>query len=115
MKFILIGVYLIFTISGLTFMKLGGNSGAIAIKEGVFNFNISLISAIGFVFYLCSFLLFTRLVVMFDLSYIMPISAGLTQIGSLVVSYFVFKENMPIQAIVGAAIVIVGVIILNWK
>ena len=60
MKIILVIIYLILTVAGLVFMKLGGNSGEIAVKEGIFNFNISLISALGFLCYLCSFLLFTK-------------------------------------------------------
>ena len=114
-KYALIGIYLILTVSGVTLMKLGGNSGEIAIKEGLFNFNISLISALGFICYICSFLIFTKLVLMFDLSFIMPISAGLTQIITLVISYLVFKEDMPIQAIIGACLVITGIIAMNWK
>ena len=96
-------------------MKLGGNSGEIAIKEGIFNFNISLVSALGFVCYICSFLLFTKIVMMFDLSYIMPISTGIVQILTLIASFTVFKENMSWQAIAGASLVIVGIIIMNLK
>ena len=58
MKIILVIIYLMLTVSGLILMKLGGNSGEVAIKEGVFNFNISLISALGFVCYICSFFFF---------------------------------------------------------
>lgn len=115
MKIILLVCYLVLTVSGLTFMKLGGNSGEIAIKEGLFNFNISLISALGFICYLGSFLIFTKLVIMFDLSYIMPLATGITQILTLIISYFVFKENMSLQATVGASIVILGIIVMNWK
>ena len=96
-------------------MKLGGNSGEIAIKEGLFNFNISLVSAVGFVCYLGSFLIFTKLVIMFDLSYIMPLATGITQVLTLIISHFVFKENMPIQAIIGASFVILGIVVMNWK
>ena len=114
-KFILFGLYLILTVAGVTLMKLGGNSGEIAVKEGLFSFNISLISALGFICYICSFLMFTKLVLMFDLSYIMPISAGITQILTLIISNVVFKENLPIQTIIGAALVIIGIIAMNFK
>ena len=57
MKYILIVVYLILTTLGVVFMKLGGNTGTFFIKEGVINFNINWISAIGFVCYIFSFLL----------------------------------------------------------
>lgn len=113
MKFLLIGVYLILTVSGLIFMKLGGNSGTFALKEGNIAFSINWISAIGFICYLCSFLLFTKIVIMFDLSYIMPICTGMVQIATLIASKLVFKEVISMQGIIGASIVIIGIIIMN--
>lgn len=71
-------------------------------------------SAIGFVCYICSFLLFTRMVIMFDLSYIMPLTTGIVQILSLVASSVVFKESISKQGIIGASIII-GLIIMNYK
>ena len=115
MQYILILFYLILTVSGLVFMKLGGNPGSLAVKDGTITFGLSVISGIGFICYLCSFLLFTRIVVMFDLSYIFPIVTGIVQILTLVASAIVFKEKMCVHSILGAAIIIVGIILLNWK
>ena len=115
MQIILVIIYLILTISGLVLMKLGGNPGSLAIENGNMNFGISLISLAGFICYIGSFLLFTRLVVMFDLSYIMPISTGITQILSLVASKMIFKEEISTYGIIGASLVIVGIIVMNWK
>lgn len=115
MKIILVLIYLVLTISGLIFMKKGGNPGSLSIENGSANFGISLVSLLGFVCYLCSFLLFTRIVVMFDLSYIMPICTGIVQILTLVASKFIFKENISTYGIVGASLVIIGIVIMNWK
>lgn len=52
---------------------------------------------------------------MFDLSYIYPIVTGIVQILTLVASAVVFKENMSIQSVIGAIIVIAGIIIMNFK
>lgn len=52
-------------------------------------------------------MLFTRVITMFDLSYIYPIVTGIVQILTLVASAVVFKENMSIQSVIGAIIVIV--------
>ena len=76
---------------------------------------MSIVSGIGFVCYLGSFLLFTRVITMFDLSYIYPIVTGIVQILTLVASAVVFKENMSIQSVIGAIIVIVGIISMNFK
>ena len=113
MKYFLVIIYLILTISGLIFMKLGGNSGSLAINNGNINFSINWISAIGFVCYLFSFLLFTKIVIMFDLSYIMPLITGIVQIGTLVASKIVFKEIITMQGLIGAIIIIVGIIVMN--
>ena len=94
-------------------MKLGGNPGAFAFNTGTLSFSINWISAIGFVAYLISFLLFTRIVVMFDLSYIFPILTGVVQIITLIASKLVFKENLSVQGIIGASIIIIGIIIMN--
>ena len=115
MKGILIVMYLILTVSGLILMKKGGNSGTIQLNEGNIAFTINWISAIGFVCYLCSFLLFTRIVIMFDLSYIMPFVTGIVQILTLVSAAVIFKEQMSKQGIVGAAIIIIGIIVMNFK
>ena len=113
MKIVVIILYLIFTICGLVFIKLGGNPGSISVNSGTIGFSVNWISAIGFVFYLVSFLIFTRVVVKFDLSYIMPIVTGIVQIATLVASKIVFKETITVQGLVGAIVVIVGIIIMN--
>ena len=86
-----------------------------SVSDGTANFGISLISLAGLVCYLCSFLLFTRIVVMFDLSYIMPICTGIVQVLTLVASKFIFKENITTAGIIGASLVIVGIVVMNWK
>ncbi len=50
---------------------------------------------------------------MFDLSYIVPITTGIAQILTLIASYLVFKDEMSIQSVSGAIIVIVGILIMN--
>lgn len=115
MQYVLILVYLVLTVAGLVFMKLGGNPGTLALKDGTITLGMSVISGIGFVCYLCSFLLFTRIVVMFDLSYIYPIVTGVVQILTLIASAVVFKEQMSVQAVIGAILVIIGIIIMNFK
>lgn len=115
MQFIIIGIYLLLTMSGLILMKLGGNTGKFAMIEGDINFGISPISLLGFICYIGSFFLYTRMVVMFDLSYITPLCTGIVQILTLVASKVIFKENITVQGIVGASIIIIGLLVMNWK
>lgn len=115
MKVVLVIVYLISTIAGLIFMKLGGNPGTIAIKDNNIAMSMNVISGAGFACYIFSFLLFTRIVVMFDLSYIFPICTGIVQVITLIASYYIFKENISVQGVIGASLIIVGIIIMNIK
>lgn len=115
MQLIIVVIYLILSLSGLVLMKLGGNTGSFAMENGNINFGISPISLIGFICYIGSFLLYTKMVVMFDLSYITPICTGIIQILTLIASKVIFHENITIQGIVGASIIIIGLLIMNWK
>lgn len=113
LKIVLIGIYLVLTLSGLTLMKKGGNPGKIKLNKKEINLSMSPISALGFACYLCSFLLFTKIVVMFDLSYIMPIVTGIVQIFTLIVANIFFKEKFTKKSIIGASLIIIGIFIMN--
>ena len=115
MEVVLVLIYLVLTISGLVLMKKGGNSGTINFSEGNIGFSINWISALGFICYICSFLLFTRIVIMFDLSYIMPLVTGIVQILTLISAAMIFKEEITTKGIIGASIIIIGIIIMNIK
>ena len=115
MQVALVLIYLALTVSGLVLMKWGGNPGSLAIEAGNINLGMSLISAAGFVCYIGSFLLFTRLVIMFDLSFIMPLCTGIVQILTLISAHFIFKEQIGIRGVVGASMVIIGIIVMNFN
>ena len=114
-KSVLVVAYIILTITGLVLMKLGGNTGTIEISGLDFNFSMSFISLLGFISYILSFLLFTNIVVKFNLSYIMPITSGLIQVLTLISGFFIFKENISVNGIIGAGLVISGIVVMNIK
>lgn len=116
MKYLMIVIYIAFTVSGLILMKKGGNAGKIGIGSGEFSFSISWISALGFICYIISFLLFTRIIMMFEnVSYISPICNGIAQVMIMVASWLILKERLTGLSIGGAALVIIGVVIMNIK
>lgn len=116
MRILLVVIYLILTVSGLILMKKGGNAGSISISAGEFNFNISLISCLGLICYICSFLLFTRIVMMFEnVSYISPICTGISQVMIIIASWLFLKEKLTGLSIGGAALIIAGIVIMNLK
>ncbi len=114
-KSILVILYVILTILGLVLMKFGGNTGTLSFEQATFTFSMSLVSLLGFVSYIASFLLFTNIVVKFDLSYITPITAGIIQVLTLLSGIFVFGEKISINGIVGIVLVVSGIVIMNIK
>lgn len=116
MRILLIIIYVALTSAGLILMKKGGNAGKITVGSQEFGFTMSWISALGFVCYIMSFLLFTRIIMMFDnVSYISPICNGIAQMCILAASIIFLKEQFSMYTIGGAACIIVGVIIMNIK
>ena len=116
MKILMIVCYLIFTVSGLILMKKGGNAGKITVGGGEFGFSISWVSLLGFICYIVSFLLYTRIIMMFEsLSFISPICNGISQVMIVLASWLILKEQITGLNIGGAALIIVGVVIMNLK
>lgn len=114
MRIIMIVFYLTFTVSGLILMKKGGNAGSITNSNGEFGFSISWISALGFVCYIISFLLFTRIIMIFEnVSYISPICNGIAQACIVIASIIFLKEKISSATIGGALLIIIGVIVMN--
>ena len=115
-KFLLVAVYLTLSVSGLILYKYGANkSFEISLAGNVFNMKISLISILGLACYLFSFLLYMIILPKFNISYIMPITSGITYIGTFILSYLVLNERLTTNGIIGAVIILFGIIIINIK
>lgn len=114
MKLVLSILYLIFTSLGLLFMKLGGDSLSFTLKDMV-QFKIGYLTCLGFIFYIGSFLIWQKLLVSSDLSYIFPILTGIVQIIVLLLGIFIFKESCSNLNIVGVVFVIIGIILIAKK
>lgn len=113
MKYLLTIVYLICTTGGITFMKLGGDSLSLSFKNGI-TFKIGFITFFGFFLYLISFLLWQRMVVKYDLSTMVPVVTGIVQILVLFIGHFVFKESINVISLIGAILIIIGIIIMAF-
>ncbi len=111
MKIMLTLTYIILTTTGLFLIKLGGNSLSLTFQNGI-NFKISFITLLGFLSYICSFLLWQKLLVSFDLSYIVPITTGIVQLIILLLGILFFKEQINIIGIFGSLLIISGIVLL---
>ena len=114
MKLLLSSLYLVFTSWGLLFMKMGGDSLMFSFKNGV-QFRIGFLTLLGFIFYIGSFLLWQKLLVSSNLSYIFPILTGIVQILVLLMGVFIFKESVNITNILGIIFIMIGILLIAKK
>ena len=114
MNLILCIVYLLFTISGVVFMKLGGDSVHLSLSPS-FSISMGWLSFLGFSCYLISFLLWRRLLISNDISIIIPVLTGVVQIITCIAAFMIFKESFNIYKILGIVLIIIGIILLTIK
>lgn len=113
LKYILTAIYLFFTTSGIFLLKSGGDSLQLSFAKGI-EFKINYITLLGFLCYAVSFILWQKLLVTYDLSYIVPLTAGLTQIIILFIGAVVFHERVNWISILGVIFIIIGVTMLTY-
>ncbi|MCL2859469.1 MAG: SMR family transporter [Oscillospiraceae bacterium] len=112
-QYLFIAVYILLTTGGLVLMKLGNNAGTIAIQNSTVNFSVNAISLVGLIIYIISFLMFTKIITTYDLSYIYPIVAGITQVLSLIAALLIFKEHITWLGVAGIVLVVAGIVVMN--
>ena len=96
-------------------MKYGQNTGSVLIESGSIIFSINYISLLGLISYILSFFLYTKIIVSFDLSFIVPVTAGIVQVLTLLFGIFLFKETISVLSIIGVVLVIAGIVLMNIK
>lgn len=115
-KILMVVLYLVLTVSGLILYKYGANKNfAISLSNGSFSLKISLISILGLLCYLVSFLLYILILPRFDISYIMPLTSAVSYISIFILSAMVLGEKITINGIVGAITILIGIIIMNIR
>jgi len=114
MKYLLCGIYLILSVAGLTFMKLGAMDSE-NILFSVFNISFTWKSILGYLFYAISFLIYSVVITKFDLSYIIPIVGGIANVMVLLVGVGVLNEVISGKSLLGTGFIIVGIFLMNLK
>lgn len=116
MKIIMIAIYLFLTISGLILYKKGTNENfLINFSNSSLNIKLSVMSILGLLCYLCSFLIYMFILPMFDLTYIMPLMSAFSSISIYVLSILVLKESVTAFGILGMIVIVIGVLMINIK
>ena len=113
---ILIAIYLCLTIAGVILFKMGTQKDfVVSISAGVFNLKMSLLSILGLVCYLCSFLMYMFLISKFDISYIVPVTTGIVQVATFILAVLIFKEAVTTPKVAATILILIGIIIMNIK
>ena len=95
MPVILFICYILFTTTGMLLIKIGGAETSAQITLKLISVQLSPILILGLVCYLTSFALFIILVQKVNLSLIVPISTGITNLTAVLLGTFVLKRKTP--------------------
>lgn len=116
MNYLLCIIYLLFSVSGLTFMKLGAiNTRLPSIKIPIVGMQLNAVSILGYMCYICSFLLYTVIISKFNLGMIVPLLSGIVNILVFVVALIIFKESATLYSVIGMILISLGIILMNIK
>ena len=114
MNWIYLIVYIIFSVSGSTLLKLGSQTNALFtipfIKMG-----ISTYTFIGFICYGLSFVFYTILLSKFDLSFISPLTVGLVYVLLMITAFAFFHEQITAYKLLGSSLILIGVLLMIVK
>ncbi len=107
--------YILLTSSGLLLMKLGIDGTAFSQDSGLLMMSINIKLILGFLFYVCSFLIYVLVLQRKDLSFIYPICSGIVNVASVAMGALILHEKVGGRSIVGAMLIVAGVVIMNLK
>lgn len=114
-NFVLLFFYLIFSVSGIILVKIGGSNFSLNISKLDLKIQIEWLSLLGMACYIFSFLLWMIIIPRYNLSFIVPISVGLVQLLVLFAAIFLLKEKVNFLNILGVLTIILGIVLMNIK
>ena len=113
---ILFASYLLLSSSGVILMKIGADHPlSISLAERVFSFSAGGVTVLGLCCYICSFLIYTRLIALYDITYLVPIASAVVQVIVVTVALLFLGERLTLIKACGIAMVLVGALLMNLK
>ncbi|MDT2830978.1 EamA family transporter [Vagococcus carniphilus] len=106
-------VYVILSSSGIILFKLGSADLSIKMVSNQLNMNFPALSILGLLCYLVSFILWMIIISKSDVSFIVPLGLGLTNVLILVGSSVVLKETINMYGMVGIVLILAGTLLIN--
>lgn len=113
MIYLLVAIYLCCSVGGLTLVKMGTEHNALSLNPGFFNLSLSYTTVIGLALYVISFIMWIGIVQRFNLSYIQPITTGLSYILIIAASILILKESIASTQWIGMIFILIGVVLMN--
>ncbi|MGX6971085.1 EamA family transporter [Vagococcus bubulae] len=110
---ILFLIYVILSSSGIILFKLGSSDLSIKIINNQLNMNFPGLSILGLLCYLGSFVLWMIIISKSDVSFIVPLGLGITNVLILVGSSVVLKEEISLYGIIGIVLILAGTLLIN--
>lgn len=106
-------LYVTLTVLGLTLFKLGHIE--MSVDASSFGFLMNWKSLLGICCYMLSFIFWLAIVSRGELSFVMPLSAGLVNLAVVFSAYLILHEKiLPLQW-TGIFVVAIGLVLMNWR
>lgn len=107
--------YIILNVLGTTIFKLGSKNLEFGFNNYQLFFNVSITAIIGLTFYVLSFLMWIVMLKENDLSIAYPIALAVGIVSSVVIGFFLFKENVSLINWTGVVMMVIGLILVTFK
>ncbi|MBP3609559.1 MAG: hypothetical protein J6J42_04395 [Lachnospiraceae bacterium] len=115
LNYLLVILYVLAGSLGMVLIKKGGGNSGIVLGGAKINISMSMMFIVGMLLYLCSFLLWIYILQVFSLTYISPVSYGLVFIATAIFSHFILNDTISKEQIVGAILIVSGIIFASKK
>lgn len=115
MNYIFVIAYLLFAQTAVLLVKLGSTNTSLTFQNGDLSISVNIKMLLGLCLYVCSFLLWIVVLSRNDLSVVTPIITGANYIIPMAIGVAMLHERMSTQQWVGAAVILAGLIICNFR
>ena len=106
--------FFLFTSAGMVFIKFGGQSHNTFFTVPVIDFKLSTFSIIGFLLYGISFVLYSSLLQKYELTFLNPVTIGITAILIFFSGVVFFNETLTLVKVLSLGLILAGVLLINF-
>lgn len=109
-------IYVCLSSVGLTLIKIGtGRNFTLRFSKSYIGLEVNYVLLLGMLIYIVSFLTSMMVMKTMNLSIFYPLSAGMIYIIVCLLGFFVLKEKITINQLIGMGIILIGIVIINFK